>query len=251
MGEGTPEYAASTIQASLLPWGEGQGEGRNAMTMAQPSATSFLPTALQPETPEAKAAVRQALAADSRPRRAAHARPHAGCALRHLLDGEIWRHVLQELMYDYENTQGAGRTGRARIRAGHRVGRDGRRRDLRPVAGADGLQAAAMAGPRRRRVPALSVSRPRIHAEGRVRGNPQRSDGFLLPQISAARRGSLRGALPTCPICRAGIISAWWLGLRAFNKPSVRQAFENLFKVAAEVDAWRGTTSPLASALPS
>ncbi len=37
MGEGTPEISLRLIQGSLLPWGEGQGEGWNPSYNPQPN----------------------------------------------------------------------------------------------------------------------------------------------------------------------------------------------------------------------
>jgi hypothetical protein len=38
-GEGTPEFSLRLVQASPLPWGEGQGEGSNARSLRQQALT--------------------------------------------------------------------------------------------------------------------------------------------------------------------------------------------------------------------
>ena len=209
------------------------------MTMAQPSPAGFLPTALQPETPEAKAAF------DKRWRRIIDlVELKTPDRMPVALYATFWMAkyggiTCKQLMYDYETTRALGE--RATL-------------EFEP----DVVSAAMVAGVSYGRSLELLDYKP-LQWPGHGVGENQPyqyldreymlKDEFdeilsdptafyfrkYLPRVAGALEG-----LADMPDLPGGHYFRLVAGLRGFNKPSVRQAFENLFKAAEEIEVMAG-----------
>ncbi len=209
------------------------------MIMTNPLATTFLPTTLQPETPEAKAAFgkRWQRIIDLVELRTPDRMPVA-------LYATFWMAKYggiscKQLMYDYETTKALGE--RATL-------------EFDPDIVSPAMVAGTIYGPSLELLDYKPLQWPG-HGVGdfqpyqyldreymlkdeydEILTDPT---GFYFRKYLPRVAGALEG-MADMPYLPGGHYFRLVAGLRAFNKPSVKQAFENLFKAAAEVEVMGG-----------
>ncbi len=209
------------------------------MTLTQASATSFLPTALQPETPEAKAAF------DKRWQRLLDlVELRTPDRMPTVLYATFWLAKYggmscKEQMYDYEKTKALGEQAVL---------------EFDPDIVSPAMVAGTIYGPSLELMDFKPLQWPG-HGVGEFQPYQYLDREYMLkdeyeeilsdptdfywrkylPRVGGAFEGFAE--MPYLPGMHYFRLVA---GLRAFNKPSVRQAFENLFKVAEEVDRMAG-----------
>ena len=218
------------------------------MTMAHSSTASFIPTALQPEAPEAKAAFdkRWQRIIDLVELRTPDRMPVA-------LYATFWMAKYggiscKQLMYDYETTRALGEQAVL---------------EFEPDVAAAAMVAGVIYGPSLEVLDYKPLQWPG-HGVGdhqpyqyldreymlkdeydEILSDPT---GFYFRKYLPRVAGALEG-MADMPYLPGGHYFRLVAGLRAFNKPSVKQAFENLFKAAAEVEVMSGHNAAFGKSL--
>ena len=210
--------------------------------------SGFIPTALQPEAPEAKAAFdkRWQRIIDLVELRTPDRMPVA-------LYATFWMAKYggiscKQLMYDYETTRALGEKAVL---------------EFEPDVAAAAMVAGVIYGPSLEVLDYKPLQWPG-HGVGdhqpyqyldreymlkdeydEILGDPT---GFYFRKYLPRVAGALEG-MADMPYLPGGHYFRLVAGLRAFNKPSVKQAFENLFKAAAEVEVMAGHNAAFGKSL--